>query len=57
MLTKLLAQHPKTLEEEDPELAAQLWKERKEKRLQLALSMFSKVDELLDDHARVFHSV
>lgn len=44
----------KTLKAEDPEEAARLWKERRNTRLSFALSLFSKVDELVADHAEVY---
>ena len=44
----------KTLQEEDPILAARLWWERKHVRVQTALDMFSKVEELLEDQRMIF---
>lgn len=43
------------LVEEDPEEAARLWKERKQTRLSDALNLFSKVNELVSDHASIFY--
>ena len=46
----------KTLKKEDPLLAAKLWAERKEKRLQDALGLFSTLDSLKADQDEVRRS-
>ncbi|GJE85266.1 hypothetical protein PsYK624_013450 [Phanerochaete sordida] len=44
----------KTFEKEEPDEAALEWAKRKEERPQFALSLFSTLDSLMDDHALVF---